>query len=150
MILSGNWKSFVRLLLPELFGGTTPLEWSLPFGAHEEAAAIGLLPLLLALGAPWWTRRFPHYQRVTWWLLALMVGASVMALGQHTPLYRVAYEHLALIRQLRVPVRWLEIWYLAASVAAALAFDAWYREAKVRRTNPLQVLAAGLRAEIGF
>ncbi len=129
VMLSGNWQSFVRLLLPELFGGTKALQWSMPYGAHEEAAAIGLLPLLLALGAPWWTRKYQNYQRATWWLLALMLGAAIMALGQNAPLYRVAYEHLALIRQLRVPVRWLEIWYLAASVAAALSFDAWYRTA---------------------
>ena len=129
VLLSGSWKSFVRLLLPELFGSTSALQWSMPYGAHEEAAAIGLLPFLLAMSAPWWTRRMPNNQRATWWLLALMLAAALMALGQNAPFYRVAYEHLGLIRQLRVPVRWLEIWYLAASVAAALSFDAWYRTA---------------------
>ncbi len=133
VMLSGSWKSFVRLLMPDLFGGNNLLEWSIVYGAHEEAAAIGILPFFLAMGAPWWTRRYPNYQRASWWLLALMVGACAMALGENTPLYRLAYENLGLIRQLRVPVRWVEVWYLAASVAAALSFDAWYRTASTCR-----------------
>ena len=127
--LSGSWRSLVRLLLPDLFGGTERLQWSVLFGAHEETAAIGLMPFLLALGAPYWTRNFPRYRRLSWWLLALMLGAVLMAMGYHTPLYRLAFEHSGLMRQLRIPVRWLEVWYYAAAVASALAFDAWYRTA---------------------
>jgi hypothetical protein len=128
--LSGTWKSFVRWLLPMFFNGNQDIQWSLPFGAHEEAAYIGLLPLLLALGAPLCCARerlsvAQRHAVLALWLLLWI--AAILALGQHTPLYGWIFEHLAPFRLFRIPVRWLELWYLCAALLVGYSWQALFK-----------------------
>ena len=127
--LSGSWKSLARWFVPGLFNHARPLQWSISYGAHEEASAIGIWPTLLALGAPWLCAKMASRRRIgaLWMLWIAMLGCVLLALGANTPLYRVLFENVSLFRILRFPVRWLEIWALLASIAAALTFDIWYR-----------------------
>ena len=54
VVISGTWRTFARLLLPDFFGGNADFRWSAGLAeAPEEAASIGLPALLLALLAPW-------------------------------------------------------------------------------------------------
>jgi hypothetical protein len=48
---SGTWRSILRLFVPDLFGGNQPGQWSMRYGAWEEAAYGGLLVIVLALAA---------------------------------------------------------------------------------------------------
>lgn len=134
---SSTVNGWVRLALPNFFGGNRNSQWSIVRFPHEEAAYIGLLPLGLAMFAPllWrWQRRdeetaLPHegdfntqrFINLLWWILPI---AMVMALGKHTPLYRLIFDYFPPLRLFRVPARWFEIWYFAACLLAAFGLDA--------------------------
>ena len=78
----------------------------------ENVAFIGLLALGLA-GLGW----------VRAWALALPLLAIVMALGDQTPLYRLAAEHIGVVNELRVPSRWLLLFSFPMAAAAAVGTD---------------------------
>jgi len=136
---SSTINGWVRLALPNFFGGNNNSQWSIERFPHEEAAYIGLLPLGLAVFSPllWrWQRRdtekkegsahegdfnAQRFINLLWWILPI---AMIMALGRHTPLYQFVYEYFPPLRLFRVPARWFEIWYFAACILAAFGLDA--------------------------
>ncbi|MBV9467702.1 MAG: hypothetical protein JOZ57_00480, partial [Abitibacteriaceae bacterium] len=133
---SASWRTFVRLMAPNFFGGNQPLQWSIHDFPHEEAAYTGLLPLILALGTPFFARRSitTKLNSSEWirqgalpvavpWLWGLLALSVLLALGGHTPLYRWLFNHVFLFRITRPPVRWLEVWALAVALLAGFAFD---------------------------
>jgi len=132
--LSGSWRTLARLALPDFFGGNRDAQWSSEYSAHEEAAYIGVLTLVLAVGAPFLARRrrrtadggfqIADLPAAVPWLWALLPVSAVLAMGDNTPLYRWLYDHCVLFRMTRVPVRWLEVWYLCGALLAGFAFDA--------------------------
>ncbi len=130
---SGTWQSLARLLLPDFFGGNLIPQWSLPGYGHEEAASLGLLAGLLAVGAPSLARdvqgRLPRAVLPLWLLLPV---AFTLALGHNTPIYQIAFEHLPGFSSLRVPVRWLELWLLPGALLAGFACDGLF----TRRSAP--------------
>ncbi len=137
---SSSVNGWVRLALPNFFGGNNHAQWSIARFPHEEAAYIGLLPLGLAMFAPvlWrWQRREEdaassqedgfHVQRfvnLLWWILPM---SMIMALGKNTPIYQFLFDYFPPLRLFRVPARWFEIWYFAACVLAAFGFDALFK-----------------------
>jgi hypothetical protein len=150
---SGTWRSIVRLFVPDFFGGNQPGQWSMRFGAWEEAAYSGLLVVVLALGAPLLARRTAarraHSQsessiedasstRSRWvpssravaWLWALLPCSLLVAMGANTPVYRWLFEHVVFFRLTRVPVRWLEVWAFCVALLAGFAFDAVLHRAR--------------------
>lgn len=135
--LSGSWRSLVRLLLPNFFGGNGRVQWSIIYGAPEEAAYTGLFTLLLAVFSPWLAmRRTPDQNflaalpRALPWLWCLLPISAVMAMGDNTPLYRWLFDHVPMLRLLRIPVRWLEVWTIAAALLAGFAFDGCIHRAR--------------------
>ncbi|MDF2439424.1 MAG: hypothetical protein JWN98_408 [Abditibacteriota bacterium] len=135
--LSGSWKSLMRLLLPNVFNGNRYMQWSLIYGSHEEAAYIGMLPVLLAFLAPLLVRRGRHPALV--WLWLAMWPCLLLTMGDNTPLYRWLFETFAPFRLLRNPVRWLEVWFFLAALLAACAFDQIF---KLPRQSTLQDTSA--------
>jgi hypothetical protein len=155
---SSTFYGWVRLALPNFFGGNRNAQWSIEKFPHEEAGYIGLLPLGLALLAPllWrWknetandetanevaleensfdTRRFVD---ALWLILPI---ALILALGDHTPVYRWLYDALPPLRMFRVPARWLEIWFFAACVLAAFGWDAAFRLSARRKKTIFAVI----------
>jgi len=131
IVPSSNLSGWARLILPTFFGGNNSAQWSLKEYPHEEAAFIGFIPLLLALGAPFWLRKrenqiatlFSEW-RFTLILWAVLPIAMLMALGNHTPIYKFAFDIFPPLRLFRAPARWMEIWYFAACILAAFSFDA--------------------------
>lgn len=83
--------------------------------ANELALYIGLMPLLLAVAAP-----FARRDRVTWLLAGLAVVLMVVTLGA-SPARALAA--VPFIRQFGL-MRWLALWPLVAAPLAALALDA--------------------------
>ncbi len=134
---SSTLYGWVRLALPNFFGGNRNAQWSIEKFSHEEAAYIGLLPLALALLSPLFWRwknesslaanceesEFDprRFVAVVWLILPI---ALILSLGDHTPIYRALYDTLPPLRMFRVPARWLEIWFFAACVLAAFGWDA--------------------------
>src|SRR5699024_7277516 len=110
---SSTPAGWVRLALPNFFGGNYVVQWSIAKFAHEEAAYIGQLPLGLAMGAPllWrWRQRTAgddsyddeengdgaafdarRFVNALWLILPL---ALILALGKYTPLYRILFDAL--------------------------------------------------------
>jgi len=78
--------------------------------------ALGLTGLGVVAG-----RRDLRWLRVG--LAVLAVTGFLMALGSQSALYRAAHEWVGIIRQLRIPVRWLLLPYFAFAVGAALGAD---------------------------
>ena len=131
VIGSGSWRTLVRLLLPDFFGGNGKLQWSMSYFPLEEAASLGLVPFFLALLAPV-LARLPrrdgspsslYLPRAVTWLWSAMLIAFVLALGNNTPVYRLAFEHLPLFRSLRIPVRWLELWFFCAALLSGFSLE---------------------------
>ena len=117
------------------------------FGAHEEAAYIGLITVVLAVASPWLARRPLHESqrahalpRALPWLWALLPVSVVLALGDNTPLYHWLFERVALLRLMRVPVRWLEVWTLAAVLLAGFAFDGCLHRVRSTPDGRLRIL----------
>lgn len=130
-ILSATWKSFVRLVAPEWFGGNRGLQWSTTCCSHEEVASLGVWPFVLAVASLGLTAgaaaRDPRTRAVRWVWLALPLVAFV-ALGAHTPLYGWLYQMLPPLRVVRIPARWLLIWAFAAPFLAALVWKRAFEE----------------------
>lgn len=128
---SGTWKSLVRLLLPDFFGGNFAPQWSLRDYGYEEAASLGILAALLVVFSPFLARDVKRLPRAVPWLWLLIPIAFTLALGKHTPIYRFAFENLPGFSSLRVPVRWLELWLLPGALLAGFSCD----ELFARRSN---------------
>ncbi len=113
-----------------------------PNVGHEWIIYPGLLTLGFAAGA-WWVRK----ERIVIIFTALTVLGTLLALGEHTFLYRLAYEFVPGLHWMRTPAR---LWFfvtLGLSVLAAYGFEAWQRVWK--RPN-LRLIRLLLVAAIGF
>jgi hypothetical protein len=101
----------VNALLPD-FGRTL---------VGENVGFVGVVALGLAGLGVVAGRRDLRWLRVG--LAILAVTGFLMALGSQSALYRAAHEWIFIIRQLRIPVRWLLLPYFAFAVGAALGTD---------------------------
>jgi hypothetical protein len=137
-VLLFGWQLLPTLQLQRLGYRTGPgfnEQWPLPkavavnallpdFGhvqIGENVGFIGVVGLGLAALGVAAGRRDLRWLRAG--LAVLAVGGFLMALGMQSAVYRVAYEWIPVVRQLRVPVRWLILPYFAFAVGAALGAD---------------------------
>jgi hypothetical protein len=88
----------------------------------ENVGFIGLVALGLAGLGVWAGPRRLAWMRV--WALAISLFGLLMALGDHSSLYRLVADHLRLAAEFRVPARYLLLLYFALAAAAALGTDA--------------------------
>lgn len=94
----------------------------------EDYAYLGLVPLLLGLVGALALVRCPGPARLLFGLAAL---TFLLALGPHTPLYRLAYQVLPGLGFFRFPQRFLTFFALFIVLLAALAltrFQTWLTE----------------------
>ena len=145
----GSWRSLVRLLAPTFFGNNDEIQWSHVFLPHDEAAYLGLLPVILAAGAPLLARRqtgtgdqgsgFKIPPPVLWlWLLLPL--AVLLAMGDNTPFYRWLFDYFPPVRLLRIPARWFELWSIAAALLAGFAYDGCIHRARPGSAGPRLLL----------
>jgi hypothetical protein len=87
----------------------------------ENVGFIGLVALALAGLGIWAGPRRLGWMRV--WALALALLGIVMALGDQNPLYRLVADHVDVVRELRVPARWLLLFSFPMAAAAAIGTD---------------------------
>lgn len=88
----------------------------------ENVSSVGVIVLGLAALGLVAGRRELRWLRV--FLAILIVGGYTMALGNQAAPYRFAYQHISLVSQLRVPVRWLLLPYFGTVAAAGLGMEA--------------------------
>ncbi|MBN1771464.1 MAG: hypothetical protein JXB32_09395 [Deltaproteobacteria bacterium] len=112
----------------------------------ENVAYVGLLPLLLAPYA--FVARELRRRAALLGSLALL--ALLIALGRHTPVFRVLFEVLPGFDRFRVPQRWLLVAALAIVTLGALALTAGARRVaerwSARNATLLAFALAGLAA----
>ena len=128
-VLSATWRSFVRLLAPDWFGGNRGIQWSQNCCAHEETASIGVLPLVLAIAAFFVFRgtvKFDRTHRARKLILCALPFIFLLALGASTPFYGWVFEAFAPLQLVRVPSRWLLVWFFIAPFLAARAWQNYF------------------------
>ena len=113
--------ALIGFLVPDLFGRGVEGFWG-PW-PRVEVGYLGVLPLLLtavALVLRWHDRRVRFF--------ALLGALSLLlALGEHTPLHRLAYELVPGFRNLRAPARFIVLADFALAALAAFGLDALQR-----------------------
>ncbi len=121
------------LLSPDFFG--TPADGSyLAKGIYfEDAAYIGVIPLISALAAiTGWIRKrraldvFPTFRSVPFWA-GLALIALVIGMGRHGPVFRLLYDTVPTFDAFREPVRWLILTEFSLCVLAGIGTDHWGR-----------------------
>lgn len=100
----------------------------------ELAAYLGVVPLFLALGAP-----FLRRDRLSAFLIGLSSISLVLAFGDHTPLYALL-ARIPVVNLFRVPARFLYPFTLAIGLLAGCGLDVLvtrYLEARPQRSSAL-------------
>jgi len=119
-------------------GSFTPRELVLSFVAplyHYIDVTAYVAPLACALAGYVVVRNVRQRQlrdaRVWFWL-AVAVTAFILMLGEHTPLYRLAY-HVPFLNLFRIPSRHAFEWTFALAVLAAYGWDAFSESYRARQ-----------------
>lgn len=148
IISSSRLTGLVRLLLPNAFGGNRVAQWSIERYGFEEAAYIGVLPMLLAWISPLLLKNASrHVRRSTFVLWLLLPVTMLLALGDNTPLYSWLWEYFPPLQVWRAPARWLEITQFAAAILAAFSLHVCLQdyEARVEKSGAkIRLLIAAL------
>lgn len=135
--LSYHPLRLLTLLSPQLLG--TPADGStLGEGIYfENAAYIGLIPLLAAIAAIWARVRLraaldqhPALRMVPVWT-ALALGGLLLAAGHYAPYYRLLFAHVPTFDAFREPVRWLILTEFGLAVLAGIGVDHWGRGPRI-------------------
>jgi hypothetical protein len=108
------------LVAPFLLGNPLTDSYLISGPYWEFALAVGLLPLTLVF-ALILVRRLDF---MTWFLAGTAMVAVVMALGAHTPVYRLAWRFVPGISSFRVPARFGMLLTFALALLAAYGFSA--------------------------
>lgn len=117
----------ITLFVPKFFGSVTGAGtdsvryWGGPM-AHfywETCLYLGITPLLLATCGILAGR-----DRLRWAFVALAGVAILLALGRHTPLYRLAFEFLPGLDRFRIPARFVGLFGTAVAFLAGLGAEA--------------------------
>ncbi|MBN2678578.1 MAG: YfhO family protein, partial [Anaerolineaceae bacterium] len=130
------WR-FLTTLMPNLFGTPADGTYLLKADAYwEDAIYIGLLPLILGLGAlilAIWMKHSDDSLRIrgmTIFLAVVSVIATLIALGSNTPIFPFLYNHVPTFDLFQAPARWM-IWFVFAfSVMAGIGTEAWHQPGK--------------------
>ncbi len=120
----------LTLLAPGIFGSPTSADYWGYANYWEDAIYIGLLPLLLALGALLGSLRRKVgadrlWRYLTWFLFGLIVVSLLLALGRNTPVFPWLYQHIPTFAIFQAPARWL-IWSeFALALLAGIGAEHW-------------------------
>ncbi len=127
------WR-LITFMAPDFFGnpghGTY---WG--YGTYwEDAAYVGLLPLLLAVGVTLRVvfrrikgsekQAFAEAGMARFWAMCAIV-ALVLALGQNTPIFPFLFWYVPTFNLFQAPARWLAVTTVALAALASLAAQRW-------------------------
>ncbi len=121
------WR-ILGLLMPNLFGNPGQGEYWGYGNYWEDAIYIGVLPLILAIGAAWrGLRAEGSFASLARLLLGVSVAALVLALGDNTPVFPFLFEHVATFSAFQAPTRWNLLLVFSLCALAAIGADRWGR-----------------------
>ena len=100
------------------------------FAAYwEDAGYVGLLPLLLAIGAVSALRRkgadTKEWRASTVFWMVAVVLSLVLALGRYTPVFPFLFRYVPTFDLFQAPARWLAVTTVALAALAAMGAHRW-------------------------
>ena len=137
-------ENLLTLLNPYFFGDMVGLPYWGRCYLWEMSLFIGVTGLALAIYGACHTRdEAAHPARKTWILLALATATFVLALGVHTPLFRILYDYVPGFGKFRGISKFTFQSALFLILLAATGFDALLRKPQADRRFVIGVAAAG-------
>ncbi len=140
------WR-MISFFAPRFFGHpATANYWGYCCNYWEDNGYVGLLPLLLGLGAVLaWLRwsisrnqgpfaADPFLRKLIPFFALLSLFALVLALGAHTPIYPFLFRRLPGVGQFQAPARLLCLWTMGMSVLAGIGAQLWQPGLRVIKT----------------
>ena len=141
------WR-LLTLFAPDLFGSPAHGDYWGYATYWEDAAYIGLIPLLLALEALAGLRRRSAWRGDTGFWLAVVGVSLFLALGRNNPLFLWLFDHAPGFDWFQSPARWLALTTIGLAALAGIGAQQWRRGRADRRRGGLGV-AVGLAAVLG-
>ena len=126
------WR-LITLAAPDFFGNPAQGDYWGYATYWEDAAYVGVLPLLLAVQAVLGKRRREGRTvvrpeqgvgLVRFWAVCALV-ALVLALGKNTPVFPFLFRHVPGFNLFQAPARWLAVTTVALAALAALGAQGW-------------------------
>jgi len=135
------WR-LITFAAPDFFGNPGRGDYWGYATYWEDAGYVGVLPLLLAVGAAIGKKR---ERKVTWAGLARFWAACaaltlVLALGKNTPVFPFLFRHVPGFNLFQAPARWLAITTIALAALAALGAQSWPSGQRGQRRGALWVV----------
>lgn len=122
------WR-LLTLLAPDLLGNPARGTFFGYGNYWEDAIYIGLLPMLLAMGAILLALQrhlvTPSPRHLVTFLSLLILFTLLIALGRNTPIFPFLYRHIPTFNLFQAPTRWMLLFTFAAAILAGLGADGW-------------------------
>ena len=114
------WRA-LGLVAPDLFGNPGTADYWGYGNFWEDAIYVGVLPLLLAIGA----LATKGIGRIKWFLLGVATIAFLFGLGSNTPIFKFLFQYVPTFSAFQAPTRW-NLWLVAAfSLLAGFGAEHW-------------------------
>ena len=114
------WRA-LGLVAPDLFGNPGTADYWGYGNFWEDAIYVGVLPLLLAIGA----LATRGIGRIKWFLLGVATIAFLFGLGSNTPIFRFLFQYVPTFSAFQAPTRW-NLWLVASfSLLAGFGAEHW-------------------------
>jgi len=143
------WR-LITFAAPDFFGNPGRGDYWGYATYWEDAGYVGVLPLLLAVGAVFGRKRGRKEtgtSQVWFWVIGGAV-ALVLALGKNTPVFPFLFRHVSSFDLFQAPVRWLAVITVALAALAALGAQWWPVGHRGQRRGALGVVV-GIALLIG-
>ena len=135
------WRA-LGLVAPDLFGNPGTADYWGYGNFWEDAIYVGVLPLLLAIGA----LATKAIGRIKWFMLAVAAIAFLFGLGNNTPIFKFLFEYVPTFSAFQAPARW-NLWLVASfSLLAGFGAEHW----KVAEGKKLYWLRLGTAGAIAI
>jgi hypothetical protein len=137
------WR-LITFLAPDFFGNPGLGDyWG--YGTYwEDAGYVGLLPLLLAIGAVARRNRGAEgVGRQKWFWTICAVVALVLALGTNTPIFPFLFRYVPTFDLFQSPARWSAVTTTSLAALASLAAQRWPAGRFRQRRGALGVVFGG-------
>ncbi len=135
------WRA-LGLVAPDLFGNPGAADYWGYGNFWEDAIYVGVLPLLLAIGA----LATKGIGRIKWFLLGVATIAFLFGLGSNTPVFKFLFEYVPTFSAFQAPTRW-NLWLVASfSLLAGFGAEHW----KVAEGKKLYWLRLGTAGAIAI
>ena len=137
------WR-LVGLLAPDMYGNPRDGNYWGYGNYWEDHIYLGVLPILLAVGALS-SRRL---NRMRWFFLGVILVSFVLALGRNTPVFPLLFRAVPTFSLFQAPTRWNLLFAFSLALLAGMGAELW-QAASGKRLYWLRLGTAGAAAAAG-